>query len=116
MIYQLFDTSHYDPRRPYYALADEQCLNLHVNDTFSNMVLGETSKPFANQIRMLLNSRYTLNPYGDLAVMRYDKTPPEVTQEYIRQLKIAVRGLAFDKEQSECYKRELQKLWGVNNE
>lgn len=115
VIYQLFDTSHFDPRKPYYALADEQCLNYGVNSSFSSMVQGNAPKPFANQIRMLLNNRYTLNPHGALVVMRYDKVSPENTQLYTCELKTAVKALVFDKEKSESYKCELQNLWGIQN-
>lgn len=116
VIFQLFDTSHFDPRKPYYALADAQCGNLGVYSSFSSMVLGDSPKPFANQIRMLLNNRHTLNPHAALVVMRYDKIAPEITAEYAERLKKTVRGLAYDKEKAFRYKQELHNLWGMPSE
>lgn len=111
VIFQLFDASHDDPEKPYYALADAMCLNLNSNNSFSNMVQGTHVSGFANQIRMLLNNKFTLNPYSCLIVKRYDKLPQHTVELYMTTLRNAVRNLQPSQEACDSYRAELLQLW-----
>ncbi len=116
VIFQLFDTSHFDPRKNYYTLSDKQCLNFGNNMSFSSMVAGVGASSFANQIRMLLNNKYTLNPHEALVVMRYDKVDVDVAQGFYTKLKNAVCTLSYDQEKAAQYKTELYNFWGIEDE
>ena len=112
VIFQLFDFSHDEPQKPYYHLADSHCLNFGANTPFSTMVQGHQPTCFANQIRMLLSNKVTLNPYSDLVVCRYDKLPPETIQLYESYLREAIKNLKPSEAACESYRQELLQLWG----
>lgn len=116
VIYQVFDMSHFDPRKPNYCLADEHCISYGSNQVFSSVVKGTSPTAFFNQIRMLLSNTSTLNPYSSLIVKRYDKLSPEATEAYMNELRLAVQSLRFSQEKAEAYRNELLLLWGVDEE
>lgn len=114
VIYQVFDMSHYDPRKAYYSLADEHCISYATKQIFSDVVAGIFSSFFPNQIRMLLSNTSTLNPYSSLVVRRFDKLSPEATEAYLTELRQAVRSLGYSQEKVEAYRNELLSLWGTD--
>jgi hypothetical protein len=116
VIYQVFDMSHYDPRKSYYQLADEHCLSYGSNQIFSSVATGTLPTAFPNQIRMLLNNTSTLNPYSSLVIKRFDKLSIETTDVYMKELQLAVCSLGFSQEKAESYRDELLKLWENNAE
>lgn len=111
VLYQIFDMSHYDPRQPYYALADAQCLSIGSPSRFSQVVQGMHPTPFPNQIRMLMNNQATLNPNSSLIIKRYDKYPEETIKAYMQELREAVRSLSFSIEKVAAYRSHLLQLW-----
>jgi len=111
VIYQIFDMSHYDPRQPYYALADTQCISWGYSTLFSKVVEGVHPTPFPNQIRMLMNNHATLNPYSSLIIKRFDKYPAETISSYMQQLREAIRSLNFSVEKATAYRSHLLQLW-----
>lgn len=116
VIYQVFDMSHYDPRNPYYSLADEHCISYGSTQVFSSVVTGTLPTVFPNQIRMLLSNASTLNPYSSLVIRRFDKLTPEATEAYRTELRLAVRSLGFSQEKAKSYRNELLLLWGNDEE
>lgn len=112
VIYQVFDMSHYDPRKPHYWLADAHCISYGSHQVFSDVVKGTSPAMFPNQIRMLLSNTSTLNPHSSLIVKRFDNLSPEVTEAYIKEMRLAVRSLEYSQEKAESYRNELLLLWG----
>jgi len=114
VIYQLFDMSHYDPRKLHYELADSHCSGFGSNLPFSKIIAGTSSSGFALENRMLMSNAYTLNPYSALVVKRFDSNEPEDVNTYMEKLRDAVRALHFSEEKTEIYRDELLLLWGNN--
>ena len=142
MIIQVFDMSHYNPWKNYYALADMQCSG-HVidNDRWTNAdqnrylnngtkILEGDRVPISKMIvapnlfisslpssfRMLLSNRYTLNPFAGLVIKRYDKVDQKIIQQYETELREYIRKLDADQDKIEQYKDELLNIWGISNE
>ena len=111
VIYQIYDMSHYDPRKSYYQLADQQCLWLQGEVVFSKMIVNTYPTLLNREFVMRMNNQFTLNPYSSLVVRRYDKISAEETKIYMSELRSAVRSLDFSKEKALEYRELLLSLW-----
>ncbi len=112
VLYQVFDMSHYDRKNNYYALADSQCLCYDTYETFSTAVLGKNASFFPNQIRMLMNTKYTLNPHSFLVINRYDKISEEKEKAYMEEMRQRIHALSYSPEKAWAYKTDLLETWG----
>lgn len=65
----------------------------------------------APQLRLLLNNRYTLNPYSYLVVRRWDLYSNETVALYEEELKEAIRKLSYDLNKVESYRQHLVREW-----
>lgn len=115
VLIQIFDMSHYNPWKEYYALSDELCGSFDTA-VFSKVVEGIYPTTFPWQIRMLMSNRHTLNPFSSLIIKRYDALEPQVAHEYEKELREFISGLSSDGQQVNQYRQELLEAWGVTDE
>ncbi len=115
VIMQLFDTSHYNPWKAHYELADKMCGGVYTKESISQTMKGVEPSLFYSQIRMLMSNKSTLNPFSDLVVKRYDTADPAATQSYEKELKAYLGNLEADPEKVAKYKAELTQLWGIDD-
>lgn len=127
MIYQFFDTSHHLPNVKYaYEFADFYIYpaisagpyDTRINVPLSDLFQSEFPYKFdvnSGQLRVLMNTSDTLNPYSSLSIRRYDRLDPGVVKKYEEDLRAAIRALPRDKNKTANYKLKLQRLWNVKN-
>lgn len=127
VIYQFFDHTHFVPQKiayPY-SLIDFQAYPARAAGPFDHAVTGTLSTLFQNttpkkfdlnqgQLRLIMNTKWTLNPYGSLSIRRYDKIDPKTVAAYERELRARVQKLARDPVKVEQYKKMLKEHWYAN--
>lgn len=70
----------------------------------------------APQFRLLMNNRYTLNPFSHLSVRRYDLYDPEIILDYEKALREYIRNINFDAEKVSRYRQELLDIWQADDQ
>lgn len=68
----------------------------------------------APQFRLLINNRYTLNPFSYYTIRRYDLHPTKIIAAYKTELKEKIRKLSFNQEMRDSFRSELIRLWEIN--
>ncbi len=127
VIYQMFDMSHHTPKNsPAYTMTNSQVypayaagpLDKSVFETLSTVFQKTTPKKFdlnSGQLRLIMNTKTTLNPYGSLTIRRYDRINPELVAKYEQNLRTQVKKLVRDQAMVEIYKKKLKNKdnWNV---
>ncbi len=63
------------------------------------------------QLRLLINTRYTLNPFSYLNIKRYDLYDSQTVSSYEEEMRNLIRSLPYDALQIEKFQQELLKQW-----
>lgn len=125
VLLQISERSHMtDPNGEAYNFADSQAYPCErggyrygsslISTHFERIVsgsYGEKKSKVSPQLRLLLNTRHTLNPFGQLTVRRYDLYTDDVRLQYEMELKKAIRNLSFDKQMVNAYRERLLEAW-----
>ncbi len=69
---------------------------------------------FPLQLRLFVDHKGALNPYGSLHIYRWDRVKPEISAQYEASLRSAIRKLPFDKILVERYRHRLLQHWQIN--
>jgi hypothetical protein len=123
VLYQFFDTSHYDANHhDPYDFVENLCYpamaagkyDYHV--TVPLAALFEDSTPFkfdshTGQLRLLMNTRSSLNPFSSLSIRRYDRLDPLEVQQYEQALREKIHQLPSDAQKVRSYKNKLMVFW-----
>jgi hypothetical protein len=62
----------------------------------------------APQLRLLIDNRYTLNPYSNLVVKRWDLNDKERVAKYEAEMRKYIRNLKTDSKKVKEYKAKLE--------
>ena len=125
ILLRISERSHIDhPKHEVYTLIDEQGypakkggsrygdypLSNHYDRIMTSLYL-QKKLDIAPQFRLLINNRYTLNPFSQYDVERYDLYDPALIAGYEAEMRTYVRTLLFDAKKVEKYKSDLLQLW-----
>ncbi len=69
----------------------------------------------APQLRLLMNNRYTLNPFSYLSVLRYDLYDSETIVEYEKAMREYIKNIGFDSKKVKKYRQKLLDMWQVDD-
>lgn len=107
--YNFADTHGYPAKRGGHRYG-EYPLSNHFERMETDLYL-EHKLDIAPQLRLLINNRYTLNPYSYLAIRRWDLYEPEVVASYEEEMREYIRHLTCDKVKVKAYKKFLLDEW-----
>jgi len=123
VLYQFIDLSHQTPnyhnayelvdRLAYPAVAAGGYDN-QVQVNLSELFLSDRPNRFDNhsgQLRLIMNTATTLNPYSSIAIRRYDRIDPAVIAKYESLLRQQIQKLPRSPEKVENYKQKLKAYW-----
>lgn len=127
VIYQFTDLSHQDPNlHAAYELVDRLAYpaiaagpydkNVHKN--LSELFLSDRPAIFdlnTGQIRLIMNTADTLNPYSRISIRRYDQLSLKVVKDYENSLRAHIKLLPSDPLKVENYKQKLRAYWHVQD-
>lgn len=122
---QISENSHLsDPRQEAYNFADQQAYpskkrgyrygSLPISSHYQRVMTKDYVRKkidVAPQLRLLLNNRYSLNPYSDLVVRRWELASPLKIALYEAELRSAIQTLSSDPEKVASYREKLLKEW-----
>ncbi len=127
VLFQFFDESHHKPavHNPY-ELVDLMCypalaaggLDRNVNTPLSQIYQNTFAKKFdynSGQLRLVMNTSTTLNPYSELTIRRYDLIDPAIVEKYENALRGKIRALTRDPILVDLYKKKLKAVWHVED-
>lgn len=126
VIYQFFDASHFQPHiKNAYDLVDSLCypslgaggFDISVNSSLSDVFQTTYARRFdarTGQLRLVMNTAQTANPYGSVYIRRYDRIDAETTRNYEKNLREKIRKLPRDQEKIKRFKEKLKVYWNVN--
>jgi hypothetical protein len=128
VIYQFVDLSHQSPNdHDAYELVDRLCyqsvgagkVDPFIQEQLSSLFQSTLPRKFdhngGGQLRIIMNTSESLNPYNSIYMRRYDLLDPIVVKNYEHALRERVRKLPFDSEKVEIYKEKLKALWGIQD-
>ncbi len=127
VLYQFTDTSHHNPNyHNAYELVDLMAYpavsaggydhNVRIN--LSKLFLDDKPTKFdkySGQLRLIMNTAETLNPYSSICIRRYDQVDPQIIQHYEKSLREKIRKLPTSKTKIENYKKKLKAYWYVQD-
>jgi hypothetical protein len=125
VLFQLFDLSHHNPFHKPYQLVDQMCYTARarsagtpdpIQKKLSELYFGEGPQAFTAQFRLVINNSHILNPYSPLTFKRYERTDPQIVNEYETKLREAIRKLPYDQTKAKQYRQLLLTLWGEIDE
>lgn len=125
MLLQLSENSHKtDPNGEAYNFADQHAypakrrgyrygntlISTHYQRLMSSRYIRK-KVDVAPQLRLLMNNRYTLNPYSHLIVRRWEETDPTQVANYETELRAAIRALQSEAEKVALFREQLLEQW-----
>jgi hypothetical protein len=113
-----------DPNYEAYNFADGQCypakrgghrfgtwpISNHYDRMMADAYLDK-KVDIAPQLRLLINNRYTLNPFSHLQVSRWDLYNTETILQYEEEMRENIRNIKYDIQKAEEYREKLFELW-----
>lgn len=115
VLLQMFDTSEKS-----YALANSQAYVSHgrgrryyPEKKLSDFILDNSKRAFP-EIRMVLNSETTLNPFSSLSIQRYDISTREETAAYKEKMRAYFRSLNVTEAKRDEYIDKISSIWKQN--
>lgn len=121
IILQFFDRSHISKGIDHYfelidafGYATDLRAGVPMEDTLSSHHLLDDQKPYP-QLRLVMSNFSTLNPFSDLAVLRYDNQDPSSVALWEQHVRTCIQQMAIDKAAKEQYKKALFSLWGLES-
>lgn len=125
VIFQFFDDSHfkssmYNP----YALLDllaypalgAGTLDRQVKVPLSQLYQSTAPTRFdsnTGQLRLIMNTSTTLNPYSELTIRRFDLIDPAIVDKYETALRQRIRSLSRDPILVDLFKKKIKAVWHV---
>lgn len=127
ILLQLIDNSHLsDHNGEAYNFADEQCYpskrggfrydSYPLSDHIERIMTDQYVKhklDASPQLRLLINNRYTLNPFSHLEIKRFDFYDEPTITMYEAEMRNYIKALSWDKEKAAKYKKKLMGLWNL---
>lgn len=124
VIFQFFDESQHTANSHAYDLVNLMCYpalgaghyDSKVPLPLSQIYQETFPKKFdsgTGQLRLLMNTSLSLNPYGDLTIRRYDLLDAKKVEKYEGRLRQKIASLARDYLLVENYKNKLKVAWYV---
>lgn len=125
ILLQIQENSHlYHPTGEAYSFSDEHCYpckrgghsygSYPVSNHYERIrteLYVNNKLDIAPQLRLLLNNRYTLNPYSHLQVKRWDLYDPSIISSYEEEMRTYIRSLGFNPAKAEKYRQQLLEIW-----
>lgn len=127
VLYQFTDTSHHDPHNHNaYEFADTFAypslaagpFDYHVTVPLSDLFQATHPKKFdsyTGQIRLVMNTSGTVNPYSSFSIRRYDLIDAVTVKSYETALREKIRQLPRDQQKVESYKQKVKAYWYVKD-
>lgn len=123
VLFQFFDFSHHNGFHEPYQLVDQMCYTAFpggtpyaLNKKMSELFLGIQPQHFTDQFRLVINNSRILNPHSPLAIKRYERSDPQLVEDYESQLRTAIRSLPHDSAKAKQYRALLIDLWEQTDE
>ncbi len=125
ILLQISEDSHLSHKsKEAYNFADKQCypairggarydnklISIHYKIAMTDEYINKMAN-ISDQLRLILNNQYTLNPNSHLKIKRWDLQDPKKVLQYEKAMRSAIRNLKFDKEKMVSYHTLLQKNW-----
>lgn len=88
----------------------DQLISVHYQRAMS-LKYVQKSINISDQLRLLLNTRYTLNPFSSLSVRRWDLEDKKNIKSYERELRDKIKTFKVDKEKAKKYRDSLLEIW-----
>lgn len=107
--YNFADTQGYPSKKRGYRYGDSPLSN-HFQRIMNDLYITK-EVDIAPQLRLLINTRYTLNPFSYLDVQRYDLYDPATITAYEEELRAMIRSLPYDAQKVENYQQKLIQKW-----
>lgn len=119
VLFQLFDFSHHNAYKNPYSFVDRYCYPASLGGPYrplegklSDLYLSQTANYFLAELRLVINTKDVLNPYGCLTIKRYDRNDSATIERYESALREAIRALPYDPMKVKVYKETLLNMWG----
>ncbi|MBA2727183.1 MAG: hypothetical protein H0U49_03305 [Parachlamydiaceae bacterium] len=123
VLYQFTDLSHQQPNfHNAYELVDQLVYpalkggkfdnNVHVN--LSDIFLSDLAKRFdsqSGQLRLIMNTATSLNPYSSISIRRYDQLDLKIIEKYESLIRQQIQNLPRNSTKVENYKQKLKAHW-----
>jgi len=125
ILLQISEDSHLnDSNQEAYNFADQQCypavrggyrydnnlISVHFRTVMSDDYINKAVN-ISDQLRLLLNTRRTLNPYSNLKIKRWELQDPKKIQAYEATMRKMIRGFKFDRKKVVKYRQLLMQKW-----
>jgi hypothetical protein len=125
ILLQISEGSHlHHSNQEAYNFADKQCYpSIRGGYRYDNNLISvhyqiamtfdyvNKSANISDQLRLLLNTRHTLNPYSDLKIKRWDLQDPKKIQAYENLMRDMIRNFKFDRKKVANYRQLLMRKW-----
>ncbi len=125
ILLQISENSHLsDLNQEAYNFADEHCypakrgghlygkspISYHYQHVMTKSYISKRSD-IAPQLRLLLDNKYTLNPYSHLVVRRWDLYDKKTVAAYEKELREYIRNMTHDPIKAALYRDALLYIW-----
>lgn len=107
--YNYADILAYPAKRGGYRVGDK-LISIHYETAMSTNYIKKKSI-ISDQLRLLMNNKYTLNPFSSLIVKRWDLNDKSKMKSYENELRKKIKSLKYDKNKASKFKNELLKQW-----
>lgn len=123
VIYQFFDSSYQEPNHySAYELVDvfsypslpAGSYDHAVSASLSDIFQGVHKRRFdlnEGQIRLIMNTMVTMNPYSPISMRRYDLIPLDIIKKYENSLRSKIRSLPREQKKVSQFKNQLKVFW-----
>jgi hypothetical protein len=123
VLFQFTDLSHQTPNyHDAYELVDQLAYpslpagkyDYSVEVNLSEIFLADHPNRFdahTGQLRLIMNTATTLNPYSPITIRRYDQIDPKIIEKYETLLRQRVQNLPKNDGKVEQYKQKLKAYW-----
>ncbi len=89
---------------------DDNLISVHLLTAMSVDYVNKAVN-ISDQLRLLLNTRHTLNPYSNLKIKRWDLQDPKKIEAYETIMRKAIRNFKFDRKKVTNYQQLLMRKW-----
>lgn len=125
LLLQISEDSHlYNTQGEAYNFADKQCypairggfryddhlISHHYQNVMTSDYINKVVD-ISDQLRLLLNTRHTLNPYSNLRIKRWDLEDQKKIKAYETAMREMIRGFKFDRKKASNYRQMLMRKW-----
>lgn len=125
ILLQISEDSHLnDYNREAYNFADKQCypalrggfrydnnlISVHLRTAMTVDYVNKAVN-ISDQLRLLLNTQHTLNPYSNLKIKRWDLQDPKKIKAYETIMRRTIRNFKFDRKKVVSYRQLLMRKW-----